>query len=256
MDLQRLEEIGLNASGPANPRLYDGWLLGFTGGKAKRGRSVNPFYGSSLPIPHKIAACEKLYAAAALPFVVRLTPFAQPAELDGWLAENGYERFDDTLVMTRDLVDWVHVTHAPLERIRFVETDIFDWTVETQGARGLAADQVRRTLDRIDTLRLSGCGLIAQHQGAVAAWGMVQVEDGQAGIYNVETMPQFRRAGLARRLVTMLVDRAHHCGAAGAYLQVTATNAAAAPLYADMGFNEAYRYWYRARPEVIARERG
>ena len=43
IDLHRLEEIGLNASGPLNPRLYDGWLLGFTDGKAKRGRSVNPF---------------------------------------------------------------------------------------------------------------------------------------------------------------------------------------------------------------------
>ncbi len=255
MDLQRLEEIALNASGPINPRLYDGWLLGLTAGKAKRGRSVNPFFGSSLPLADKIAACAKLYASASLPFVVRLTPFAQPADLDGWLAANGYERFDDTLVMTRPLADWVHSTHATLEGIRFVETDLFDWTFETQGPRGLADDQVRRVLDRLDTLRLTGCGLIARHHGEIAAWGMVQVEDGQAGLYNVETVPKWRRAGLARQLVTMLIDRAHRRGATGAYLQVTSANGAALPLYADMGFVEAYRYWYRARPEVIARER-
>ena len=254
MNLRRLEEIGLNASGPANPRLFDGWLLGFQHGKSKRARSVNPFFASTLPLPMKLEACRRLYDAAGLPCIVRMTPFAQPSELDDWLITQGYERFDDTLVMVRPLQETppaVDRRRAP----RLTELDLFEWNVETQGVRDLSDDQVRRLLDRQQLLGLDGCGLVLAEHGKPIAWGATLVEDGWAGIYTVETAPLHRRAGHARRIVTTLLDWAHRKHAAAAYLQVTAENRAAVPLYESLGFTEAYRYWYRAPPQVIAHER-
>ena len=62
--------------------LYDGWLLFLLAGKAKRGRSVNAHFGSTLPLADKIAHCEELYARHGLPTLFRITPFVQPANLD------------------------------------------------------------------------------------------------------------------------------------------------------------------------------
>lgn len=254
MNLRRLEEIGLNASGPANPRFFDGWLLGFQHGKSKRVRSVNPFFGSSLPLPMKIETCRKLYDAAGLPCIVRLTPFTQPPELEDWLITQGYERFDDTLVMVRPLD--ASLPAPDRRRVpRCIELDLPGWNVETQAVRDLSEDQVRRLLDRQEFLRLEGCGLLLAKEGAPIAWGATLIEDGWAGIYTLETDPWHRREGHARRLLMTLLYWARKRGAAAAYLQVTAVNRAAIPLYEALGFTEAYRYWYRALPQVIAHER-
>ena len=94
-----------------------------------------------------------------------------------------------------------------------------------------------------------------QKRGKPVAWGMVQIEEGGAGLYNIETAPGHRRSGLGRRLTVALLSWAARHGAAAAYLQVTEANAAAVPLYESLGFAEAYRYWYRALPPVIAAER-
>jgi len=256
VNLRRLEEIALNASGPSNPRFFDGWLLGFTPGKSKRVRSVNPFFGSTLPLETKFDTCKAIYAAAGLPCIIRLTPFAQPPELEDWLAAQGYERFDDTLVMVRSLEDWRDERMRTLPAgTRRLEQDLFEWTVETQDVRSLSDDHVRRLLDRQELLHLPGCGMAMKQRGALVAWGMAQVEDGWAGLYNIETRAENRRSGLARRLIGDLLSWSRRHGAAAAYLQVTAHNDAAIPLYRALGFDEAYRYWYRALPEDVADER-
>jgi hypothetical protein len=75
-DPRRLEELGLNSSAPPGQLLYDGWLLRLLPGKAKRARSVNAVYPSTLPLEQKIAYCEGLYRANHLPAIFRITPFS------------------------------------------------------------------------------------------------------------------------------------------------------------------------------------
>jgi hypothetical protein len=78
-DNLRLEELGLNSSTPPGQLLYDGWLLRMLPGKAKRARSVNAVYASTLPLDAKIAHCERLYRATGTAMIFRITPFSQPA---------------------------------------------------------------------------------------------------------------------------------------------------------------------------------
>ena len=122
--------------------------------------------------------------------------------------------------------------------------------------RSLSDEQVRRLVDRQEMLHLSGCGMVIKQRGKLLALGMAQIEDGWAGLYNIETRTEYRRSGLARRLVIELLTWAERHGAAASYLQVTAANEAAIPLYQSLGFIEAYRYWYRALPEDVRDERG
>ena len=57
--------------------------------------------------------------------------------------------------------------------------------------------------------------------------------------------PRARRQGLARRLTQSVCAWGASQGAAFAYLQVVATNQAALPLYAALGFETVYSYGYR-----------
>ena len=82
-DLRRVEEIGLNALQTQQQLFYDGWLLRLSPGKAKRARSVNAFFGSTLPLSRKIAHCERVYAEHGLPLLFRITPFVQPSRAAG-----------------------------------------------------------------------------------------------------------------------------------------------------------------------------
>src|SRR5512134_2185033 len=90
-EARRIEEAGLNAMQTQRQLFYDGWLLRVSAGKAKRGRSVNAFFGSTLPLAGKIAHCERIYAQQGLAPLFRMTPFDQPEDLEAALAARGYE---------------------------------------------------------------------------------------------------------------------------------------------------------------------
>jgi hypothetical protein len=81
-DARRIEELSLNSSAPPGQLIYDGWILRLLRGKAKRARSVNAVYASTIPLPEKIGYCERLYGQAGVPALFRITPFSNPPELD------------------------------------------------------------------------------------------------------------------------------------------------------------------------------
>ena len=97
--LSRIEDAGLNASAPPEQRWLDGWLVRFSGDKAKRARCINAVSVGRTSVANKLALCSALYAQAKLPLVVRVTPFSQPANLDAQLADLGMPKLDDTRVM-------------------------------------------------------------------------------------------------------------------------------------------------------------
>ena len=103
VEARRLEERALNASGAFQSLAYDGWLIGYRRGPTKRLRCVNPLYRSTLPLAEKIEWCTRFYAAAKLPAMFRMLPFAQPRDLDRVLDRAGWREFDRTIVQRADL---------------------------------------------------------------------------------------------------------------------------------------------------------
>jgi ribosomal-protein-alanine N-acetyltransferase len=55
-------------------------------------------------------------------------------------------------------------------------------------------------------------------------------------ILNLAVSPEFRRKGIARKLVLAALKRAHEKGARRAFLEVRMSNAAAQKLYSNLGF--------------------
>jgi predicted N-acetyltransferase YhbS len=83
--------------------------------------------------------------------------------------------------------------------------------------------------------------------GQTVAQGLAVAEHNYVGLFNIVVDSKVRNQGLGRRVVTSLLRWAKAQGASQAYLAVMADNAPAIHLYAQLGFQEQYRYWYRHR---------
>jgi GNAT superfamily N-acetyltransferase len=241
----RIEEAGLNAVQTRRQLFHDGWLLRLSPGKAKRGRSVQPHFGSSLPLAQKIAHCERVYRAYELPTLFRITPFCRPAELDDALARHGYVAFDPTLVQTAPLPAPIDVERADGVDIMVLPMDEFvDAVAELRGSSAMQRDAHR---ERLAHTPLAVQGVVARIDGRAVASGQVTLEDSLAGVYDMVTTQALRRRGIATAIVGALLAWARQRGATQAYLQVDEDNAPALAVYRKFDFRTIYAYHYRAR---------
>jgi GNAT superfamily N-acetyltransferase len=246
-DLCRIEEAGLNALQTQRQLFYDGWLLRVSPGSARRARSVNAHFGSTLPVDAKIAFCERFYAAQGLPTLFRITPFRKPAELDQVLDRHGYVAFDTTLVQVASLARPPEVPGH--EGMALSAPPIPEFVEAVGSMRRSTPAQRAAHLERLSQTPLPVFGLVARVNGEVVGAGQVALEGDLAGLYDVVTDAAARRHGIATGIVNELLLWAWNLGATRAYLQVDADNAPALAVYRKFAFGTAYTYHYRARPE-------
>ena len=246
IELARIEEAGLNALQTQQQLFYDGWLLRVSPGNAKRARSVNPYFGSTLVVDRKIAHCERVYAARDLPTLFRITPFSIPSDLDDVLARHGYVLFQPT-----------HVQVAALDRppepvadpaIELAAPPIAEFVEEVAALRGSSPEQRAAHLERLARTPLATRAIVARQDGRTAGCGQVALDGDLAGLYDMVTDAAFRRRGVATMIVAELLSWAWQHGATSAYLQVDAENVPALAVYRRFGFTTAYTYHYRGRP--------
>jgi ribosomal protein S18 acetylase RimI-like enzyme len=241
--LRRIEEWGLNSSRPPAQLLYDGWLLRFSPGKAKRARCVNALERGTIGLEEKISHCERRYAEAGLPAIFRVTPFSQPGDLETVLEARSYRKFDLTCVEAADLA----AMPPPMPDPRVEAASLDAWIRAVGELRGSAAGHVEAHAARLRSVALSSRQVLVREGGKVLAAGLAIAEDEAVGLFDIVVDPGQRRRGLARAVVSTLLSQAIGDGARTAYLQVDEGNVAARALYARFGFSTAYHYWYRAR---------
>ena len=245
---RRLEEAGLNAMQTQRQYFYDGWLLRVAPGKAKRGRSVTAFFGSTLPLAAKIDYCDALYERLGLPLLFRITPFDQPPGLEQALAARGLVRFDETLVQV-----------VALERPPELPAAGPDVEVSAPGVEQFveAAGELRESpalqraahRERLLNSPHPRRSVVVRAGERIVCTATIALEDGLAGVFDVVTAPHARGQGLATLACASLLSWAWEHGAHHAYLQVDAGNAPALAVYCKFGFATAYTYAYRGRPD-------
>jgi len=240
-DDRRIEELGLNSSAPPGQLVYDGWLLRLLKGKAKRARSVNPVYPSKAEIATKIAYCERLYRAAGVPAIFRITPFTEPASLDADLERRGYGRFETTAV------EATAIDPAPGAGNGAEPLALAAWVDAVGSMRGSPPEHRAAHLARLEGMPLQLRPVAVREEGRIVATGLTIVEDDCAGLFDIVTDDAARRRGHARAVVGSLLATAWSLGARHAYLQVKVDNEPARRLYRQFGFGERYTYWYRGR---------
>jgi len=246
LDLRRVEEVGLNALQTQRQLFYDGWLLRVSPGKARRARSVNAYFGSSLPLGQKIDYCERLYAQRDLPVLFRITPFLQPSDLPAALAARGYEAFDTTLVQLMRLERPPESPDASGFVVTAPAADAFADAVAL--LQGSSAQQRNAYFERLKESPLKTRALLAHIDGRPVGVGTIVLEDGLAGVFSMVTAPDMRARGVASAILALLLTWAWEHGAAHAYLQVDGENHRALGVYRKFGFATAYTYHYCGRP--------
>jgi N-acetylglutamate synthase len=240
-DGRRLEELTLNSSAPPGQLLYDGWLLRFSPGKAKRARSVNAVYPSRLPFGEKLAYCEAVYGERGLPAIFRVSEHAEPG-LDAFLEANGYGIFDHTDVRV------AVIDPGPLAGPEVASPRLEEWFDMVGELRGSPIAHRTSHLARLAALPLAMTGVAILEEGTPVATGLAILEDGHVGLFDVVTREGARRRGHGRAIVAALLRWGWSLGARHAYLQVDTANAPAIAMYEAFGFARAYGYWYRGRP--------
>jgi N-acetylglutamate synthase len=239
---RRLEEVALNAWPALQQMLFDGWLLRFARGYTKRANSINALYASRLDVATKIAACEHAYTAQGLTPVFRLTPFASPPDLDQALAQRDYHTIDHTWVMHCDLPQRA-VPETATAVLR--HEPVHDWIRLWCGLHGAAVEQHHTHQAMLDLIPGTRLLVSLVHADSVVGCGLGVLEQDYFGLFDLVTAPQQRNKGYGAALVAGMLHWARHHGASHAYLQVLRSNAAARHLYAKLGFQDAYPYWYR-----------
>jgi N-acetylglutamate synthase len=262
-DPRLLEELTLNAWPPLETLLFDGWVLSFSDGYTRRANSIHPLYPARLPLSAKIETCEAIYAARSQQAVFKLTSSEDDAQLDRALADLAYQLAATTSVQTAPLAPIaasagvVSTTNPRYEAGGHLERDS-EITLATSLEATWLADfnRLSATPTRFEpTMRALLEKIVPAHtfasithDGQAVALGLAVAEHGYVGLFDIVVDSRVRNQGLGRRLVTRLLEWGQAHAATHAYLAVMLDNAPAIHLYAQLGFHEQYRYWYRHKP--------
>ncbi len=259
MNITHLEELCVNAWPALHTLVSDGWVLRLANGYTRRANSVSPLYAGLRPVEEKIRAAEAFYGARGQPTVFKLTAAAQPPELDAGLEARGYALEAPTSGQVLDL------RTARLDgpgTARIFETPSDEWMAAYCALSQVAERHVptmRRMLESLVPVHGffvnweagapggRGAGALVDHVPSALACGLAVMENGYVGLADIVTGPAHRRQGHAQRLLADMLGWAAARGAHTAYLQVMLDNAPALRLYAGLGFEEVYRYWYRVQ---------
>jgi ribosomal protein S18 acetylase RimI-like enzyme len=239
-EVLQLEEMNFNAWPALKSVHYDGWLLRSAGGASRRPNSVNCIHPSTIGLEQKITTAEAFYARWGRRMIFRLTPLAD-AGLDALLEQRGYTIEEPTLVQVADVdpypSDDVHVfTHADDA-----------WIAAALRIRGLASDEAEVFAAQHRAVAVESVWVAIHMNDRPAAVGVAAIERGWAGLHGIYVAKDVRRQGVARKLSEALLGLSCARGARRAWLQVAKGNAAALPLYQELGFRTAYGYHHRIR---------
>jgi len=212
----------------------------FSRGYTKRANSINALEPDSKLTFVLKNELEAPYLKRGMPPVWRLTHLA-PADADRLLAEAGYRLIDQSLVQ-RAVID-SRFALDPEVRVDPVPSPA--WLAGFAELSPVAPEH-RETMARmLRSIAAPVAFATVEDAGQPIAFALGVVEDDHVGLFDVLVAPRARRRGLARRLTQSIGAWGRAQGARFAYLQVVATNAAALPLYADLGFHTVYTYAYR-----------
>lgn len=255
------ESLSYNAWPALDTLMFDGWILRFGKGYTKRSNSINPLYEGTMKIAQKHYECEKYYKKFQLPVTYKLTDLSHSLKIDAFLQHLNYEKLDITSVQTLNLEifqDCIKESDLlwPFKgnitpRIQFTPSFTQNWfTIFTTFNPISLRNQTTATeiLQRIYpehwfyTLHET-----EKTDSPVIACGLGVLQANCFGIFDIIVDPKRRREGFGTSLILSMLNHAQKQGATQSYLQVVDANEGAKTLYAKIGYQERYKYWYRRK---------
>lgn len=235
------------SSWPALAVAFDGdWVIRLADGVTKRSNSVTCLGSENGDLDRRIERIERVYAERDLPAIFRLSPLASPA-LDARLDDLGWRRFDETIVMTADLeAVCANLEGGARHDVAIATAPDRTWLESCYRIDGANAGHLETLTSMLDRLiPKAGYGRIGKAD-RIDALALVVIDAELSGLFEVLTIQERRRQGLAQTLLHQLFAWSRSEGATVAWLAVVADNLPAVTLYERTGFREVYRYHYRS----------
>jgi ribosomal protein S18 acetylase RimI-like enzyme len=217
-----------------------GWIQRFSSGYTKRANSINALEPDRELTSDLKNELEMPYRQRGMAPVWRLTRLA-PAGADSLLAQAGYRLIDESLVQQAT----IDSRFAPDPEVSIDPVPSPAWLAGFAALSPVAPEHHGTMARMLRSIAAPVAFASVEDAGEPIAFALGVVEGDHVGLFDVLVAPQARRRGLARRLTQSIGAWGRAQGARFAYLQVVATNTAALPLYADLGFHTVYTYAYR-----------
>jgi len=222
--------------------IYDGWRLRFNDGVTRRANSVLAERHGSIGLEQKLAYIEKFYRNYNSPARFQLSKASKPSALAEVLLQRGYSKTVGAKVQVASLAALTNQKQK--HKIVILKHASPEWLK--------VYEEVEKPDKATSKIRQEMFSLIPQQRGFALAFigekavaiGLTVLIRNQLGLFNMATIPQMRRQGLARSIVYRLADWAIEREAKNIYLQVTGGNIGAQKAYEKMGFVTAYEYEY------------
>ncbi|MDJ0391227.1 GNAT family N-acetyltransferase [Roseomonas sp. E05] len=230
---------------PALRTAFDGPFLlrAFLGGtgRANAVSSLDPAPDAGLPL--RLDRIEAAYRRVGLPARFRSTPLDPPG-LEEALLERGYRADEESRVMAGPLAAFA----APEEGLEMAEQPGEEWlSLIATAEHQTPARRAEKLQAAAMMLVPAAWVLLRTPDGRAAAAAQVAVDGRLVGFFDVAAAPEFRRQGMARRLLRGAAAWAQARGGLTGWLQVSAGNVPACALYEALGMREIYRYRYFLR---------
>ncbi len=242
--IRHLEELSLNALPALQTAYLDGWVMRFAGGYTKRANCVNPLYTSATDLDQKITYCESMYAVRKQPTVFKMTSLVEPHDLDNELKRSGYREEPGASVQILALN---RLDRPNVGRVILSANANEQWLTAYFRLNNVQEKYIPVMRHMLQHIAPQKCLAAVYIDGQIASVGLGVIDRGFLGLFDIVTEPSMRKHGYGNQLMLYLLNWGKANGAEYAYLQVMMSNSPALNLYEKLGFQEAYRYWYRVK---------
>lgn len=248
-DIDAIEQAALTSWPALEEARIDGWLLRAAKGYTRRTNSANTAGARAERLDADLPLIEGFFVQRGLAPTFRLLSTPEDEAIDQALGQRGYRRCDDVCsVMVCRLHDQATPTAGAPHRVSLLP-DAKAWLGAFMRIKDDHGPHQGTHLAMLRAIAAPMAYATAQADGEDQAQccGLGVLSQGHLGLFDIATHPAHRLRGLGTALCKGLLDWGRAHGAHTAYLQVVADNRPAVELYRRLGFEELYRYWYRAR---------
>ncbi|MEE6132189.1 GNAT family N-acetyltransferase [Priestia sp. GS2] len=242
--LRLLEQLAPNAwPAHTNEKLGD-WTLRYTFGYTKRANSVRAV--GSLPLdPNWLQKVENFYESKNASSCFHISQLS-PAQLDETLALKGYQKIDECFTMMAACEDVLQNVKLDIQYdADYLSEATSAWVHEFLTLEDFSKDRFDAYTHIFSSINAPKTFLRLSGTNETIGLGSVVVEQGYGCISNVVVHAKHRRKGIAKELVSALVQCAQRQEADYVYLQVVKGNQPAVDLYEKLGFKAVSSHHYR-----------
>jgi GNAT superfamily N-acetyltransferase len=247
--IMEIEEIACRAWPAKYTQALGGWLLRSTEGVTHRANSVLPLRPPPKgDIEKALQIVQEFYSEHQLPVQFQMTTASQPTNLDEVLQSYGLEILMHVIVQTANLNE--ALVDEPEVGIVIMSEPWDEWyRAYCQFAE---FDSTRFAVRRGIISRISNekaCAAAIKDDKIIGV-GLGVLDGIWLGLFSLVTQKKYRRQHVATSITQSLISWAQSQGAKKVYLQVSESNKSARELYYNLGFKDAYIYWYRLGKEL------